>query len=319
MRLGALGSLQRGILNLRANWELVPLAWLQSLMVAALSLLSLLPFYLILRLDLPAPQSTLEQEIEWLVRLSERILSSVVTVPFWLALLSSSAVMVWVLFLYSFFQAGIFGTLTDGDRGAGTGTAVVGFRAFSRKRFQDRGGAHLWRFFWLFNIIFSFWLLWLLLVMLAAVLVGLGTGAAGFSAGLGLAFATGLPLAFLMVLLLFWCWLAQAEIAATNCDVWAGLRRGLTVLAHRLGAVLLLFAWLAFATLGTALVFSLLALSLGGGLAALGGLGRILGWVLQAAHWLVAAIVNLVMVSTMVAMSVGERESVEDALPEAAA
>ncbi len=317
MRLGALGSLQRGILNVRANWRLALLGWLQTMLVAALTVVSLLPFYFILGFELPPTELTFAAGLEWAVAVGERLVAGIWTAPFWLALISSSAVMTLSLVVYSFVQAGSFGILNAGDGAAGTGAApaVEGFKAFSWVRFQHLGGTLVWRFFWLFNVIFLLWMGWLLLALLAAVLVGVATGAAGLGAGLGLGAAAVLPLAFLFIVLLFWSGLAQAELVASDCGVRDALRQGLVVLTRRLGAILLLFVVLMIVTFGMVIVFGLLSLLLGAGLGVFGVLGPILGWVVQGVQWLVTSIFNLIISATLVALTRGEGLSVESSEP----
>ncbi len=317
MRLGALGSLQRGILNLRSNWPLALLGWLQTMMVALLTVASLLPFYFVLGIEAPPTGATFTTGMEWAVGVGERLMAGLWTAPFWLALISSSAVMTLSLVLYSFFQAGMFGILSAGNRAADAGAApaVEGFRAFSWARFQQLGGSLRWRFFWLFNLLLIFWMGWLLLALLAAVLVGAVAGAVGLGAGLGLGVAAVLPLAFLFVVLLFWAGLAQAELVAPDCGVMDALRQGLVLLTRRLGAILLLFVVLILVTFGTTVLFGLLSLMLGAGLAAFGAVFVILGWALQVVQWLGTSIFNLVIAATLVALSQSEGLSLEPPEP----
>jgi hypothetical protein len=305
MRLGALGSLQRGVLNVRANWRLALLGWLQSMLVAAVTVASLLPFYFILGLELPSTDATFEVGLEWAVEVGERLLAGIWTAPFWLALISSSALMMLSLVIYSFFHAGAFALLNQGDLAASPGAApaVAGFKVFSWSRFQRLGGEWLWRFFWLFNVILLLWTGWLVLVTLTTVVVGLAAGAAGLGAGLALGVAAFLPLAFLFVVLLFWSSLAQVALVATDCTVMDALRQGLVVLTRRLGAVLILFVVLITVTLGTGTVFMLLSLVLGAGLASFGGLGDVLSWGLQSVQWLLTAVLDLVIAATLIALS----------------
>ena len=48
MRLSAIDSLQHGLLNLRANWQLILLQVLQSLLVMVISLVGLVPIVMVL-------------------------------------------------------------------------------------------------------------------------------------------------------------------------------------------------------------------------------------------------------------------------------
>jgi hypothetical protein len=319
MRLGALGSLQRGLLNVRANWRLALLGWVQSLLVALLTLASLLPFYFIFGFELPSVDAGMEEALEWTVELSERLLASLVTAPFWLALIASSALMMLSLMVYSFVQAGSFAVLNRGDRAAGPGAAppVAGFEAFSWAEFQRLAGKFLWRFFWLFNLILLFWMGWVLLGFLSAMVIVLAGSAAGLGAGVGLAVAAALPLAFLFVVLLFWSPLAQAAMVESDCGVADSLRQGLVILTRRLGAVLGLFVVLLVVSFGMWIVFAMLSITLGTALSMFGTVGTVLSWGLQAVQWLVTAVFNLVIAATLISLGVGE--SVARQPPEPAA
>ena len=165
------------------------------LAIVLLTVASLLPFYFIYGFELPSVGTSFEAGLEWTVEVTERLVASFSTAPFWLALIASSALMMLSLMIYSFVQAGSFAILNRGDRGAEPGAAppVAGFRAFSWAEFQRLAGAYLWRFFWLFNLIMLFWMGWILLVVLSAFVIALAGSAAGLAAGVGLGGAARRP------------------------------------------------------------------------------------------------------------------------------
>ena len=309
MRLGAVEGLQRSILILRANWELIPLVWLQTVLAVALSLGSLVPFYFVLDVRLPDVSATPEESTAWLLDSLQHVSEQVASPAFWLAVVSSSAVALALFACYSFFQAGVFGVLTTADRQApadGRGEAAW-FRTYSWAEFQGRGGRHLWPFFWLFNLVLLFWLLLLLLTSLAFVIAALAAGGGGLGAGLAIGCASLFPLGFLFILLLFWSLFAQAVVAADDCGAWRGLKVGLRIMVRRLGAVVLLFVVMAFVSLAIAMVFLVLSLPLGGGWLADGSLGVVATLVLQGVQWFVTGLLQLLIAGAVVTVLRAER------------
>lgn len=309
MRLSALEGLQRGILSLRANWELIFLVWVQTALMLLLSLAALLPFYLVLDVRLPALDAAPEESASWFLDSLTRIHSELDSLAFWLAVVSSSAILLAMLACYSFFQAGVFGVLTTADRQAPPGgrTETAWFRTYSWVEFQGRGGRQLWRFFWLINLMFLFWLVWVVFASVAAVAGVLVTGGAGLSAGLAVGCASILPLGFLFVLLFFWSLFGEADIADSDCSAWDGLRGGLRVLVRRLGAVFLLFVLMAFASVAIGMVFLVLSFPLSTGLVPHGALQLTATLFLQALQWLAAGVVQLTIVGAVVAILRNER------------
>ena len=308
MRPGALGSLQRGVLNLRANRELIALAWLQRLLLVALSVLSLLPFYWVLDLRLPGRQLAPDELLNWIVEAAERLLGQMATVPFWMAVVASSALLALVLFVYSFFEAGAFGVLAAGERRSPAADASplarppAGFRCYTWKTYQEAGGAYLWRFFWLMNLLLLFWTVWLLLVSVAALTSGFAAGSAGVGAALALGCLSVLPLAFVAMLLVFWGWFAQAEIVCRDRGVWPGLLGGLRLATRRLGTMIGLAVVLTLLVAGSAVVFLLLTLTLDTALASFGAIRVALGWSLQALQWLVSGVIHLTFSAAILAI-----------------
>lgn len=307
MRPGPLGSLQRGVLNVRANRELILLIWVQRGLVMLLSLASLLPFYLVLDIDLPGQYLTSEESVEWLTRSFERLVEQTASPQFWLAVVASSALLMIVLFVTSFFQAGAFGVLANGEMRTVPGSTVVtGFRSFSWASFKELAGARLWKYFWLLNLILGLWLIWVLFALLAVLVSGVAAAGAGIGIGVALGCFSLLPLAFGVVLLTFWGWLAQAEIGLRDCGVWAALWSSLGIALRRFGVMIALFVVLAIFGGGLAFVFLALTVTLEVGLAALATAQEVLWWTVQALQWLVTAVLQLTFAATLVAVARGE-------------
>jgi hypothetical protein len=303
MPAGPLGSLQRGILNLRANRELILLLWLGRGLVVLLTLASLVPFYLVLNVDLPDDWSTGEEYLVWVSRTIERLAEQIWTAPFWMAVVASSAVLTVVLFVAAFFQAGAFGVLASGELAGTPGSTVVaGFRSYSWSGFQAAAGARLWRYFWLLNLILCLWLVWALLGALAAVATGVAFAGAGLGGGLALGCLSVLPLSLAVVLLTFWGWLAQAQLGLSDCGVWAALGSGLRIVLRRFGSMLVLFVFLTALMVGAGVVFLLLTVSLEAGLAAFETVRVVSWWGLQTLQWVVGTVIHLTFAAALVAV-----------------
>ncbi|MDX1643828.1 MAG: hypothetical protein R3244_05660 [Thermoanaerobaculia bacterium] len=319
MRLGALDSLQRGFENLRANWQVIFVLWLATVLNLLLGIAALLPFYFVLDLDAPLFDAAPGAIEAWILETIEHLLAQLSEPAFWLALLSSSLVCLALLVLTSFFQAGVYGILVAGDRQAPAGRSAVpveAFRVYSWREFQARGGRHLWSYFWLYNLMFVGWLAWVGLVVLVIAATGLVAEQAGGGAGLAIGCAAVMPLGFLLFLSIFWIVLAQVEISAHDAGPWTALRRSIGVVVRRLPAVVLLFLLFAAASVVLTVVFLMVSLPLNAGLSFLPAVRRIVGLGLQAVQWLVSAAVQVAMAAAMVALYRAEIAYRSEGVPE---
>ena len=294
---------------MRANWEMIFLVWLRTVLMLALSSAALLPLFLVLDLD-PLPlTATLDEGAGWFFDAFVRVEDQLYAPAFWLAVLSSSATLTAVLLCYSFVQAGVFGVLSTADRQAPHSrlTESTWFRTFSWVEFQGRGGRHMWRFFWLFNLVCVVWLGWALLAVLALAATGVVAGSAGPAAGLAMGCAAVFPLGFLCFVSFFWSLCAQAAIADDDCGVREAAMVGLRFVVRRLGAVTLLFLVMLVPFVSMAMVFLVLSVSLSAGLVSSGGLQLAATAVLQAAQWLVTGVIQLTLSGAIVAIWRGEK------------
>ena len=308
MRLSALESLQRGLLNLRGNWQLVPISWVLNLVSLLLSVLALLPFYLVLDIDWPASDLTPDQASVWMMESMERLMAQVLTPAFWLAMISSSALLLALLAVYSFVQGAIYAVLSDGDRLAPrSGVAAGSFRSFNWQEFQRHGGHYLWRFFWLFNVVFILWLVLVLVISIAFVLIAMVGAGAGVPAAVALGCAAFFPFVFLVVLLGFWTLIAQAEIADRDCSLGSGMRSAFRIVGRRLGAIVVLALVFGAAFFAVSLVFLTFALSIEMGLAMFERARFVTNLMMQVVQGLASAILYMVVAATVVALSRAER------------
>jgi len=263
----AVDCLRRGFLNLRANWELVPLQLAQTLIVVIVTLAGLLPLVVALGAgDLIDPEA-LPQDLEMVLESLIPALGAELVelwAPLSVALLAGMLIWTLAFFAFCYFQAGIFGILMSGDRQAPIARGASGawrlFRTFSLRDFRGWAGRFVWSYFWLLSLLAGFALFWALL-LLVLLLGGLWGGDRwGVMAGVGIGCGGALPLTFLLVVLALWTYLAQVELARGEVGVWRALGRSLQILGRRLGAVTLIFVLMVLA--GTVIGAFFLPLSL---------------------------------------------------------
>jgi hypothetical protein len=253
MRLSAADCLRRGFTNLSANWELVLIQWLQSVLLLALLAASLALPLVILGGDALLAGSSVERALAaaW-ARLGR--LSTPGLLPAAVAMLA-----LWLLSLlvHCWIQAGTYGVLASADRQAlpGAHRDRQLFRTFSPRDFSGWGALYLGRYF---RILLLFWLLALPLACVALLWLfstAVGGSAWGRGAALGIGCCGALPVGFLMLVLGLWINVSQADLAREGSSVRAASRRSLSVLGRRLGAVAALVLLIAAAAFVVGLVF----------------------------------------------------------------
>jgi hypothetical protein len=261
MSLTARAAVQRGLFSLRANWELVVVVWLRSLLMFGLVVLGLLPPMWVLGERDLVGALTMDAAgwSRWSASATQRFLASQeqLLAPMLMAL--GITFLIWTLafVLYCHLQGGILGTLVAADRQCASGLPRHWelFRTFSLRGLVGWGQRHVWRYFWLLNLLLALYLVWMLL---AVCLVGLAVLAAqrwGGPAAFGLGCVGAMPLLFGLLVLGLGSKLAQAALPSAEATVWSSLRRAAEVLGTRLGAVVLLtILWiLAAMTVGVVL------------------------------------------------------------------
>ncbi|HSS52400.1 MAG TPA: hypothetical protein VLX28_25945 [Thermoanaerobaculia bacterium] len=259
MRLSAADCLRRGWTNLAANWELVLLQWLQSLLVVVLLALGVLLPVVALGADALGSGRSASRVLQVVTARLGRLSPAVL-----LAGVAMLAVWLLSVLVHSWFQAGTYGVLASAERQAlpGRRRPRLLFRTFSLRDFSGWGALYLGRFF---RLLVFFWALALPLGFALLVwLISLGVGGEvwGRPAVLGIGFGGLLPLGFLFLVAALWSNIAQAaqaDLAREGSGALAAARRGLTVLGRRLGAVAVLVFLVAGA--GVALAFLFVPLS----------------------------------------------------------
>lgn len=246
MKLGAIDCLRRGLLSLRANWELVVALWLGTVVFMGLLVGGLVPLFLGLGLslaDLFPPGGGEPGDAAG--ALLEALTGGFTPIAVGLAAL----LVAWTLagLFYCWLLGGLYGVLHAADRQAPASTPdgrVAGgwamFRTFSWRDFTGWGRRYWGRYFGFVNL---YGLLALGVATLFAFLVAAAFGIGeswGVPAGIGVGCGGALPLVFLLVVLALWSALAFADLGRPESRVGSASRQALAVLGRRLGTVLLL-------------------------------------------------------------------------------
>lgn len=309
MSLSASGSLRRGFASLRANWGLVWLRWLVSLVLWVLTVGSfVLPMVALgfepayaLRLLLDGSMPPVDQIQQALERVSPALIGALI-----------GALAFWTLgfFVYCWWLAGSYGVLIAAERQAGAGTRDRRlFKTFSPRNFAGWAGRYMWRYFWLLNLFAFFATPLLVLTLVWLLLLGFGGERWGLSAALGIGCGGALPLAFFAVVLLLGMWLATADAAREGSGPWTATRNGLRVLGRRLGATSLLALLIVFllgCELAAVLVQSLVLESMTPNES---WERMLLAVAFQAVFWLAAAVVGVLFNAAAVALVQSEVRS----------
>ncbi len=244
-RRGPIVCLQRGLRSLRANWELIPVLVVQSVLTTGLMLAGF--FILLTAVGVSIVARVRDLGPAWPRQLAEELAASLETAPPALISLVApliAATLVWTLAfgLYCYLQAGVVGLLAEAEAAAGAGLpGWRSFRSFSVAAFDLRGRRLFWPYFWFNHLLGAVVLCWMLLALgLVALAVGLATGP-DVSAGVAVGCVGLVPLGLLLLAIALWSMLATVEVARPGGGVWAASRRALATLRRRLGAVLVIW------------------------------------------------------------------------------
>lgn len=329
MRRSATDCIRRGWASLHANWQLVPLAALGSIITQLLLLASLVPPILVLggwelleeAGEVFAASAADPARLEaWLTAIADRALES--GTPLVLSLVASTVVGFAGAAVWAFFHGATAGVLVAGDRQAppGAGTRAGDwrwFRTFSLRDYSGWGGRYLWRFFGFFHlallvplVILAAWLLVLVLVLLGAAFASTGPGVIGVVGCLSI-----LPLGLAFAVFGLWAVLAQPALA-TDADTTVRRASGLAfaTLFRRPWAVLLValmffLPWL-FAFVGLVLLEPLTQ--------ALVGPSTAIQAVFAAAQLVVGSVLSVFLAAMATALVVGETRRVAAPVPKPA-
>lgn len=308
MRLSAVDSIQHGLLNLRANWQLVPILLLQSLAVTLLSLLGCVPIVMVLGLaflrGVASQFDSFDPE-----RLAMRLLEA--GPPLIFAFLVATLVWTVAFVAYCYFQGGILGTLAAGERlGGADGANWQRYRAFSRKLFFEAAERLTWPIFWLLNLFLAVVLAVLVAFSVLAVAAGFAVAEGPAAVPIALGCFALLGFTLFAVALSVWMQVALAHLAVGRRGVLAASRAALSTLFGRLPAVLLLFLLMVVVSIGASLVFTpfsmVLERALDGHLTAYFS-GQA---VIVLAQWLASSILGVAWSAVLIALIAGEKEAV---------
>ncbi len=328
MRLSAIDAVQRGLTNLRSNWELALLQMLQGLILSVLSLAGVVPIVLALGAGFlrtfwsasTSPWGGGSGPPDFSPYI-ERLVSNW---PIFAAAIFG-AFCVWTLafVIYCYFQAGVLGELAAGDakasRSASERPAHADFRIYSLAGFNTQGQAGVWKFFWLINL---FAILGLL-VILVFVLLLFGVVTAAFrdggspGAAIGLGCFSALFLVPIWIFLSLWSQLAKAVLVSGSDGIWDAFRSSFTLLFRRLGAVLLIALLAIVAGVAVSMVFMPLSLATDFALGDDFGIQIAADIVLMVLQSIVGAVLSVAIAAILIALARSEMARSELALSEA--
>ena len=146
MTLSAFDCLHRGVVNVRANWELVPMNILQGLLAMVVGLVGFLPIFAVVGWANPDLFDLVEKPELALGAWQELIARSA---DGWVMLLAAFAIasVIWLIamLVYSYFKGGILGILMAGDRQASpdSKSRAPWFRTFTMRDFRGWAGLYL--------------------------------------------------------------------------------------------------------------------------------------------------------------------------------
>lgn len=267
MSRSAVDCLRRAGLSLRANWGLVWLSLLQSVVVGVLFVVSLVPPFLVLGgMALLDREWTAAAAEEWLLGLGAALAGQLV--PLALAIVASLLLGFLAVLVWGWFQGGIFGTLVAAERQAlpdaqNRAGGASWFRTFSLPEFTGWGGRYAWRFFWFFHLSLTIGLLLMLVAVLIVFGVVLGYETWGGGAAYGIGCGAALPFLFVLFVYALWSVTAQPFLAKPGCGVMRAAGDGLRVIGRRPGAVLLIVLTLLVLGVGLAITLWVGELSIG--------------------------------------------------------
>lgn len=309
MRLSAIDSIQHGLLNLRANWQLVIVQFLQTLAVTLIATLGLLP--IVFALGFAFVRSTLKNfDASSGSELLERVLEA--GVPLVVGLLATTLIWTIAFVVFCYFQGGILGVLAAGERQAQpAGAGWKSYYTFSTRLFYELAEQLTWPVFWLVN---------LFVVIGTAALAGFGLLAVGpfvlFGEGsealqIGLGCVALLVFAVFMMFLSVWMQLAQVELALGTRGVLAAAKQALKTTLRRLPGLALLLLLLIVASITMAIVFVPVSMVLEFAFRSRLGAYFTGQAVISLVQWLVSGVLSVGWAAVCVALVNGEHEKAD--------
>lgn len=314
MALTARGAIQRGFFNLRANWELAAVVWVQTLLMVVFMGLGVLPLFWLLGVRNLASALAMDAAAwqRWSSAATERFLASQgpSLTSLWFAL--GATFVIWTIgfILYCYLQGGILAILVAADRQCPPGSTRDWelFRVFSLRGLFGWGRRYVWRFFWLFNLLMALYLVWILLVVCLVALAAFAAQRWGGMAAFGMGCGGALPLLFGLLVLGLAANLAQVALPVAEATVRGSLRRAFQVLGRRLGAVVLLTVLWILATITISIVVAITSFSL----SLLSGQGQALEVTLRVGttliEWLIGSMLAVAFMASMSALVQSRRD-----------
>lgn len=299
MSFSAIDCVGRGIANLRANWELVLLQLVQTVVcgvmvvVGVVGLVMVLGASFLFQLSDPADWSTALERLEGF-SINPGLLA--------IGLAATTILLSLVGLVYCWFQAGIMATLERGERQAPPTLPADPrlFRTFSGRNFRGWGNGGAWRYFNFFSVLSLVATAILGVYVIAAVIA-----AAAMGEGVGMTVVgcvAVLPLVALLMMFNLWFLVGMTLLPRQEFGVWSATRVALSILWRRLGGALLIALLFILASVGVALIFWPLGQGMSAALE-----GSLPAWfavqfLLTVAQWLVNGILTVALFASVTSL-----------------
>lgn len=263
MRRSITDVLRRGFENALANWPLLLLKIASTIVIGAIVIAAVIATIVPLAISVGVRGIADLRDPENVAQLLLSILTD-----HWIALLMAvsvvSVVLLIVVALVSFLEAGVMQVVADGERRAPAAASErSAFRAFTMQRWLSGAAAHGWAVFWIYNLAWTVASAIILLPLIAtlAAMLALGEQPAAIAAGCaGLAISLLLFMAIAIVTSV-WSKKAIALAVIRGLGAMAALRLAWTEMAGdflRHFVVAFVLAALSFGVSGALSLFSLL-------------------------------------------------------------
>lgn len=311
LTLAAVDCIQRGLANLRANWELVLVRLLQSVVGSSLVLVGFLPPLLAAGVDGAGLVERLAGgEGGWSSVLAEAWSREIGASAGTILPALGATLIFWLLavLVFAFLEAGLLGVLVAGDRQAPTrARSSDWFRTFSIGHLAGWGRRLVWRILGLWLVALCLCMIWMLATAAWLGLSSVGGQRWGGAAALAIGCGGALPVLFGWAVVALWWLLAQALVADERAGFLASLVEALRLVGRRLGGLILIAFVLLVVGVTIDIVF--LPLSVGTDLALADRFvpRLIAGSLLGLAQWLALSFVAVLCSATLVALGRAER------------
>ncbi|MEO8277744.1 MAG: hypothetical protein ABI639_16135 [Thermoanaerobaculia bacterium] len=255
-KLPALDALFRGILNVRANRELILVQLASSALLAA----SIAVPILLLLSRVGVPLSVFTSKDPEAIRVafeSMQFNMTMIASTFGLGLLLFLVIGTVAFVAFCWFQAGTLAVLLSGDAQAPAADKARSevFRTFSWSAYVGWASRYGWRIFWVNNLFMILLTIGLGLFVLPFAIGARFAEGSGTMVACAIGCGMAIPLGFIALVVVLAMIVAQVSAVDENATVRGATRRAFTITGRRLGGLLLLYLLLIVASIIVSVLF----------------------------------------------------------------